>query len=165
MISILVAIDGNFLIGANGKLPWNIEEELKLFKKLTEKNVVIMGRKTFESIGNPLKNRINIVISNTLKNYSDVIISDSLEKAISIAKTFEKEIFIIGGMEIYKEALSKNIADKLCISLIKKNYSGDVFFPKINFKKLIKIKDLEFKDFIYKEYILKFPQKKSCNFK
>lgn len=155
MISILVAIDGNFLIGANGKLPWDIKEELQLFKNLTEKNVVIMGRKTFESIGNPLKNRINIVISNTLKNYSDVIISDSLEKAISIAKTFEKEIFIIGGMEVYREALSKNIADKLCISFIKKNYSGDVFFPKINLDNLIKIKVLDFKEFIYKEYILK----------
>lgn len=154
MINIIVAMDNNFLIGSKGVLPWNIPEDLKLFRTLTENNIVIMGRKTFESIGKPLPNRINIVISNTLKNYSDVIIFNSLEKSISFAKKLNKEIFIIGGAKIYNETITKNIADKLCVSNIKKTYSGDTFFPRINLNNLKQIKEIHFNMFTYKEYLL-----------
>lgn len=154
MVNIIVAMDNNFLIGSKSKLPWNIPEDLKLFKTLTENNIVIMGRKTFESIGKPLPNRINIVISKTLKNYSDVIIFDSLEASISFGKKLNKEIFIIGGAEIYKETILKNLADKLCISLIKKTHYGDIFFPNINLDNLTKIKEINFNMFVYKEYLL-----------
>ncbi|MDP0506222.1 MAG: dihydrofolate reductase [Fusobacterium sp. JB019] len=154
MINIIVAMDNNFLIGSKGRLPWNIPEDLKLFKKLTENNIVIMGRKTFESIGKPLPNRINIVISNTLKKKSHVIIFTSLEKAIIFAKKFNKEIFIMGGANIYKETLDKKFAEKICISHIKKNYYGDTFFPIINLNKLKQIQETNFCEFTYREYLL-----------
>ncbi|MFK4785945.1 dihydrofolate reductase [Fusobacterium sp. MFO224] len=154
MVNIIVAMDDNFLIGCHGNLPWNIPEDLKLFKSLTENNIVVMGRKTFESIGKALPNRINLVISNTLKKKSDVIIFESLEKAIAFGNNFNKEIFIIGGADIYKEAITKNLAQKICISHIKKKYSGDTFFPRINLNKLKQIKEIKFSEFTYREYLV-----------
>lgn len=171
MINIIVAFDKNFLIGRDGKIPWNIPEDLHLFKEKTTGNIIIMGRKTFESIGRPLPNRINIVISNTLKNSSQIktdisfeelckkeIIFSSLEEGIKFSEKFieenhlNKDIFIIGGAKIYDEAISKEYFSKLCISHIKNEFSGDTFFPKIDLKNYKKIIEKDFKEFIYCEY-------------
>lgn len=173
MINIIVAIDDNFLIGKNGKIPWNIPEDLNLFKEKTTNNIVIMGRKTFESIGKILPNRINIIISHSLKsdislknnnlNFESLlnkkIVFSSLEEGIKFSKNFlenndlKKDIFIIGGASIYQETISKKLFNKLCISRIKNSYTGDTFFPKINFNNHHKIFEKEYEDFIYEEYI------------
>ena len=105
------------------------------FKRLTTSNVVIMGRKTYESIGKPLKDRINIVISRSdNKDEGNLIWVHGLEEAMKKAKEYEKDIYIIGGGSIYKEALEKNIVDKIYLTRIKKRVNdADTFFPRLDY--------------------------------
>lgn len=131
------------VIGKKGGLPWYIPEELKRFKKITMGHPIIMGRKTHESIGRPLQGRTNIVITHEPKYTSPgCIIVHSLEEALRLS--FDKlriaqgsdEIFVIGGGEIYKQALPK--ANKLYLTYIDKEIAGDVFFPDYSeFRKVI----------------------------
>lgn len=152
MITIIVAVNKKNVIGCNNSIPWKNKEDLIFFKNTTLNNVVIMGRKTFESIGNPLPNRINIVISNTLSNSSkNLYFCPSPSKALDLAKKFiNKEIFIIGGESIYKEFL--DLADILLVSCINNESNGTCFFPVINRNKF-KLSELKlFKTFILKKY-------------
>ena len=131
MINIIAAVSENNVIGINGKIPWKIPEDMENFRKLTTSQVVIMGRKTFESIGRPLADRINIVVSKNQKKDHGIFVADSLEKALEFGKTFqEREIFLCGGERIYTEGM--NYADTLYITKVKGNYQGDAFFPEIN---------------------------------
>ena len=117
------------IIGINNSLPWNIPEDLKNFKRLTMGHPVIMGRKTFDSIGKPLPGRFNIVISRN-KNLSlpCAVVAHSLDEAIEIAKQQNPtEVFVIGGAQIYKKALPK--ADKMYITEVRINVKGDAKFP------------------------------------
>lgn len=133
MVSIIVAKSKNNVIGNNNKLPWNISEDMKRFKELTTGNVVIMGRKTYESLPEqfrPLPNRLNIVITrNPDYKPNGVMVYDDLQKAILKAGT-NKEIFIIGGGEIYKEGLK--FADRLYITEVDGEFEGDTYFPEIS---------------------------------
>lgn len=145
-ISIIAAISENLAIGKSGKLLWDIPEDLKFFKKVTEGHPVIMGRKTFESMGSkPLSNRINIVITRN-KNWfqKGVYTASSLEAAIKLAKKLEQEeIFIIGGASVYEEAI-KNFADYLYITLVHSSYpKADTWFPKISDRKWKVVKEKE----------------------
>ena len=126
-ITIIVAASENSVIGYKNALPWNISEDLKYFKKITINHSVIMGRKTFESIGKPLKDRRNIVISRdkTLK-IEGVEIVNSLDDAIFRTKD-QNEIFIIGGEQIYKMAMP--FATNMHITKVYTNIEGDAFFP------------------------------------
>lgn len=166
MTNIIVALDKNYLIGKNNQIPWNIPEDLALFKEKTTGNFIIMGRKTFESIGRPLPNRVNIIISNTMKNnfcfenlsftelLNKTIVFNSIEKSLVFCKKFsEKDIFIIGGATIYQEVISKNLFDKLFISHVKGHFKGDTYFPKIDFKSFKIIYEKEYENFTYKEYV------------
>lgn len=142
-ISIIVAVGrNNRAIGKTGGLLWRISDDLKRFKTLTTGHPIIMGRKTFESIGKALPNRTNIVITrNTDFKTEGVVVAKSLEDAITIARNTpppsvpplnqgrveQKEIFVIGGGEIYKQALP--LADKLYLTLVESDAEGDVFFP------------------------------------
>ena len=129
-LSIIVAMSSNRVIGVNNTLPWHLSEDLKHFKSLTTGHTIIMGRKTYESIGRPLPNRRNIVISrNSNTSYEGVEVVYSLEDAFSIS-TNDKEVFVIGGSNIYEQALS--FVDQLYITEIKKSFLGDAFFPEIN---------------------------------
>ena len=110
-ISIIAAVSNDGIIGVNGKIPWDIPEDMKHFKNITSQNTVIMGRKTFESIGYPLPNRINIVVSSQAsiisQKYRDerlkgIILVENLEKAIGIGAIFGRPIYLIGGSRIYK---------------------------------------------------------------
>ena len=140
MINIIVAV-GNYVcgkghpIGKQGGMPWHNKNDLKWFKDMTTGNVVIMGRKTFEAIGHPLKNRINIVVTsrNDLRaENSNIRVCNSLESAINFASTFEKEIFIIGGASIYKQAMDADIVDRIYIDILKEDApDADAFFPDI----------------------------------
>lgn len=130
MIGLIVARSKNNVIGKNGKIPWNIKDEQQQFKELTTGNIVIMGRKTYEEIGHPLPNRINIVVSNS-KEYSgnNLFTARSLKEAISLFS--DKDIYISGGYNLYKEALS--LVDVMYITKIDMIVEdGDTFFPEFN---------------------------------
>lgn len=137
MISIIVAKTENDVIGKDNQLLWRLSADLKQFRVLTTGHAVIMGRKTFESIGKALPNRTNIVISRqiNLDLPIGVFQADSLEKAIEMAKNAEgsEEIFIIGGGNVYEQAL--DITDKIYLTEVQANMEGDAFFPKLDKKK------------------------------
>lgn len=153
-LNLIVAFDPNKVIGNGNSLPWKIKEDLKLFKELTENNVVIMGRNTFESIGKPLPNRINIVI--TSKNISGVYNFTKIEDAINYCDkiNLDKKIFIIGGKKIYEYCLTNSLIDNMYVSKIKKQYDGDVKFPDFDETSWFKQVDRTFEEFdlwIYKK--------------
>lgn len=125
-ISIIAALDAKNGIGKNGQLPWHIREDLKRFKDLTIGSTVIMGRRTFESIGKPLQKRLNIVITNQVGNIDaeDLIFVNSLDEGLEKAKG---NVFIIGGGQIYAQSIEK--ADKLYITQVEGDFDCDTFFP------------------------------------
>ena len=131
MLKILVAFDENRVIGKNNTLIWHLPADLKRFKALTTGHVIIMGRKTFESIGKPLPNRTTIVISRQADlQLEGAIITHSVEEAILKAKSLTREdIFIVGGAEIY--ALSLPLADQILVTQLHDIFEGDAFFPEI----------------------------------
>jgi dihydrofolate reductase len=134
-IKLICAISKNNVIGNENKLPWNLSEDLKRFKKLTSNNLVVMGRKTFDSIGRPLPNRKNIVLSNNLNLKIDgVEVFNSPDEVISLYKEIpeKKDMYIIGGTFVYK--LFLEYCDYLYITYVDKNFEGDAFFPKIDWK-------------------------------
>lgn len=137
MINIIAAMAKNRVIGANGKIPWDIPEDKKYFSRLTQGSVVIMGRRTFEEIGFPLPNRYNIIVSKTLKtDKKDLACADSLEQALSMAKKCTDqqkrnvEIFLCGGERIYNEGLKK--ARRIYLTELENEYNGDAFFPEFD---------------------------------
>jgi dihydrofolate reductase len=130
MINIIVALDKNRTLGKNNDLVWKgVPGDMKRFKEITTNHPIIMGRKTFESIGGKaLPNRTNIVITrNPSLCAPDCIVVSSLDGAIKTAKEKDTEIFVIGGGEIYSQAIK--LADRLYVTLIDANADGDVFFP------------------------------------
>jgi dihydrofolate reductase len=131
VIKILVAFDENRVIGKNNELIWHLPADLKRFKALTTGHVIIMGRKTYDSIGKPLPNRTTIVISrNPDLQIEGVICTRSMEEAILKAKSLSREeIFIVGGAEIYK--LSLAVADQILVTQLHDIFEGDTFFPEI----------------------------------
>ncbi len=131
-ISIIVAKAANHVIGKDNQIPWYLPADLKYFKKTTLNHHVIMGRKTFESIGKPLPKRTNIVVTRSIFFLaSGCIVAHSLEEALQIARDHdEEEVFIIGGAQLYEEALP--IADRIYITEVDFCPEGDVFFPKID---------------------------------
>ena len=131
MLKILVAFDENRVIGKNNTLIWHLPADLKRFKALTTGHVIIMGRKTFESIGKPLPNRTTIVISRQADlQIEGAIITHSVEEAILKAKSLTREdIFIVGGAEIY--SLSLPLADQILVTQLHDIFEGDAFFPEI----------------------------------
>ena len=130
-------------IGLGNELLFRISDDLKRFKQLTTGHTIIMGRKTYESIGRPLPNRTNIVITRNLDFKPEgIVVAHSLEEALNEANKIEKEeIFIIGGGEIYNQAISQ--ADRLYLTIIHENKEGNVFFPEYEkvFTKIISIDD------------------------
>ncbi|UCD76754.1 MAG: dihydrofolate reductase [Phycisphaerales bacterium] len=126
-LSIIVAMSENHVIGLHGDMPWRLPDDLKRFKALTTGHAVIMGRKTFDSIGRPLPNRTNIVITrDTRRAIEGVTVVHSLDEALRYAVGNE-EIFIIGGGEIYRQALA--LADRIYVTLVHAAVDGDTFFP------------------------------------
>lgn len=129
-VSIISAIaTSDRAIGKNNKLLWNIPEDLRHFKKTTAHHPVIMGRKTFESIGRPLPGRLNIIVTRD-RNYAaeGCAITHSLEDAIArAAREDNEEIFVIGGAQLYAQALP--IAERLYLTLVDGTFDADAFFP------------------------------------
>lgn len=132
ILSILVAASQNNVIGKNNQLPWHLPNDLKYFKNLTWGMPILMGRKTFESIGKALPGRKSIVITrNNNWLHEDVEVVHSIEEAIKKAGSFGvKEIFVIGGAEIFKTALPE--ADRIYLTRIHHDFDGDVYFPEVS---------------------------------
>ncbi len=128
-ISLIGACSENRAIGLNGKLLWHIPEDLQNFQKITRGHVVVMGRKTFESIGRPLPDRTNIVVTEN-NNFvaENCLVANSIEWAIQKARELEKEeVFICGGGSVYAQTI--DLADKLYLTVVEGNFEADVFFP------------------------------------
>jgi dihydrofolate reductase len=133
MITLVVAMGMNREIGVDNQLPWNLPKDLKHFKEITSGHPVIMGRKTYESIGKSLPNRTNIVVSRKTDWFEEgILIVGSLKEAIKFAKKIDECIFIIGGGNIFEQTM--DIADKLEVTEVKTNITADTFFPEIDEK-------------------------------
>lgn len=131
MVSIIVAIAQNGTIGDKNSLLWHIKEDMRFFRTTTSGHPVIMGRKTFESLGSkPLPKRTNIVITRADREFEGALTAHSLEEAIRMAGA-DEEIFIMGGAQIYREALS--VVDRMYITHVERDYEGDTSFPEIDF--------------------------------
>lgn len=131
MVSIIVAIAQNGTIGDKNALLWHIKEDMRFFRTTTSGHPVIMGRKTFESLGSkPLPKRTNIVITRADREFEGALTAHSLEEAIRMAGE-DEEIFIMGGAQIYREALS--VVDRMYITHVERDYEGDTVFPEIDY--------------------------------
>ena len=139
-LTIIAAASTNNVIGFNNKLIWNIPNDLKRFKELTLGHSVIMGRKTFESLPNPLPKRRNIIVTKN-KDYSrnGIEVTSNIEDAIDLCKS-DSQPFIIGGGEIYSQTIE--IVDKIELTRVYKDYQGDAFFPDIPLDKFELAKEL-----------------------
>lgn len=130
-INLLVAVGAGNVIGLHNKLPWHLPADLKYFKNLTWGMPVVMGRKTFDSLGKPLPGRNNVVVTrNRAWHFENVLVAASLPEAITLAaQSGSRELFVIGGAQIFTEALS--IAQRLYITRIHHAFDGDAFFPEV----------------------------------
>ncbi|MDE6426603.1 MAG: dihydrofolate reductase [Ruminococcus sp.] len=133
MTNIISAIAKNGVIGSGGKIPWDLPEDRKYFKKITSGNVIIMGRRTFQEIGFPLPDRYNIIVSSTENFRSENMVTvPDFASALETGRMYAErnnipEIFLCGGAEIYRQGLA--VADRIYLTEIDSCYSGDVFFP------------------------------------
>ena len=163
IISHVVAMSNNWVIGVNNDLPWSLKDDLAHFKEYTTGKIIVMGRKTFESIGRPLPNRINYVISSTLENVEGVSIFTNLEDAIEAAKAYNldkhiaNEVAIIGGGYLFRDSM--DTFNKLVLTRVNCSIDGHVYYPEIDFnnwelvssEKFLKNKDNQY-DFAVETY-------------
>ena len=152
MLSIIVAVAKNGVIGANNQLLWHISDDLKRFKAITSGSPIIMGRKTFESLGRPLPNRHNVVITRNDQCAlpEGVTRANSLLDAIEKAGDNDKEVFIIGGGEIYRQAV--DIVERMYITEVDQAPEGDTFFPEIDKTKWTETQREQHDGFAYVNY-------------
>ena len=130
-ITIVVAIASNYAIGKNNQLLWHLPKHLKHFKDITAGGTVIMGRKTFDSVGKPLPKRRNIIITRQTIEIEGCEVVNSLEAAIALCKD-EQEVFIVGGAEIYRQAM--HVTNKIYLTIVHHSFDADTFFPEIDYK-------------------------------
>lgn len=130
IVSAVVAISSNHAIGKNNELLWHLPADLKHFKQITSGHTVIMGRKTYDSIGRPLPNRRNIIITRkTDLQIPGVEVTNSVDEALQLCAQ-EAEVFIIGGAEIYKSALP--LTNRIYLTTVQATYDADAYFPEID---------------------------------
>ena len=143
-VSLIVAVSENGVIGHENRLLWNIPEDLQRFRRLTMGHHIIMGRKTFASIGRVLKGRTSIVLTRTLSlRQKNCVTMDSLEKALEHChQKQEDEAFIIGGNSVFNEALRLGLPNTIYLTRVHRDYQGDTFFPEIDTSKY-HLKDIE----------------------
>ncbi|PLX69759.1 MAG: dihydrofolate reductase [Denitrovibrio sp.] len=151
MTALIVAMTENRVIGKDNSMPWHMPEDLKLFKETTSGNIIAMGRKTYESIGRPLPNRENFVISRSSTSIEGCRVFKSVSDCIEAAKEYDKKLFFIGGGQIYSEVI--DVVDELHLSFIKEEFDGDTVFPEIDFDKWKEIETKDFDGFTYIKYI------------
>ncbi|MFV0255482.1 MAG: dihydrofolate reductase [Erysipelotrichaceae bacterium] len=152
MLSLIVALAADGAIGKNGWMPWDIKEDLALFKSLTLNHNLIMGSTTFLGLPKPLAKRHTYVITtrNDLPSYDNVTYINDFKSFLVQAQKADQEYFVCGGANIYRQALE--FVDKLYLSHVKGTFEADTYFPKIDYDKFKVIKEVEYADFIFKEY-------------
>lgn len=150
MLSLIAAMTKKRVIGLDNTVPWHIPDELRNFKHITMGHAVIMGRKTYDIIGSPLSMRHNIVLSNSLSSIDNVTVMNNLEEAISEGELFSSEVFIIGGQKLYEDTI--DIADRMYLSIIKKDYQGNKFFPEFDERNWKIMEYLRFHEFDFFKY-------------
>lgn len=129
-VSLIAAMAENRVIGIHNRLPWHLPDDLKRFRRLTTGHTIIMGRRNYESIGKPLPQRRNIVVSRRPDYQAPgCVVVHSLEEALAVAGE-DSEVFIIGGAEIYRQMMA--IADRLYLTLVHADVDGDTFFPEFD---------------------------------
>ena len=158
VISHVVALSNNNVIGVNNDLPWNLKTDLAHFKAYTTNKIIVMGRKTFQSIGRPLPNRLNFVVSKTIKDIEGAHVFTSTEEALSNANKLcvensYKEIVIIGGGYLFRETL--DIVNKLVLTRVDCDIDGDVYYPEINLENWRETSSIEHKKDSDNEYDFK----------
>lgn len=135
MITIIAAIGSRNELGKDNDLIWYLPADLRRFKKVTTGNYIIMGRNTYESIGKPLPNRTTVIITRNKKYTQEgCIVVHSIAEAFEISKE-QKQVFVIGGAEIYRQCMQNDLADRLDITQVHEQFEADVFFPEIDSKK------------------------------
>ena len=152
-VAIVAAMTRDRVIGLNDRLPWDLPEDLHLFKRLTIGGTVVMGRKTYESIGQPLPERQNIVLSRTLNDLPGVIVCNSFTEGLETGRQFGQPVFILGGAELYQKALP--IASGLHISWIKGAFAGSVYFPEFDLAEWMVTEEQDYSGFRYVKYLRK----------
>lgn len=163
VISHVVALSNNNVIGIDNKLPWNLKTDLKHFKEYTSNKIILMGRKTYDSIGRPLPNRLNFVVSTSVNKIEGATVFQSTQEGIDAAKQKcledhnYNEIVIIGGGYLFRETLE--IANKLVFTKVDCEIEGDVYYPDVNLDKWVEKSSMYFSkdsendyDFVVKEY-------------
>lgn len=139
-MTLVVAMGLKNEIGKGNQLLWHLPKDLKHFKEITSGSPVVMGRKTFESIGKPLPNRTNIVVSRKKDWFQEgILIVGSLKEALKFAKKINEDFFVIGGGSIYEQTIE--VADRLEVTTVKAELEADTFFPKISPKIWDKVKE------------------------
>ena len=138
---IIACINQKKALGKDGKLLYHIGNDLANFKRMTVGNVVVMGRKTYESLpnGEPLKNRINVIVTSNEEfgvdqKYDNVYIVNSIEDVVELCDAFfnDKEVFVIGGESIYRQFMEKGLVDEMRLTIVNDEGEGDIFFPEYN---------------------------------
>jgi dihydrofolate reductase len=145
-ISLIVAASTNNVIGVNNQLPWHLPKDLKFFKNLTWAMPVVMGRRTFESMGKALNGRVNIVITSQKDaKFENAVTVNSVKDALFVAEGGDyKEVFIIGGGQVFTDVLAK--ADKVYLTRVHTTIDGDVFFPELDKRWKLAWSEDHFKD-------------------
>ena len=132
-VSIVAAVARNGVIGAGGGLPWHLPDELRLFKETTMGHVLVMGRRTYESVGRPLPGRTTVVVTRTpdgSPGADEVLVVQGVDEALGRARAIDDEVFVVGGGELYEAALPH--ADRLLLTLVDQEPEGDTTFPEVD---------------------------------
>ena len=132
-VTILAAVARNGVIGVGGDLPWHLPDELRLFKRTTLGHVLVMGRRTYESIGRPLPGRATVVLTRRADwspGSREVVVAHDLEEALERGRALGDEVFVVGGGEVYAAALEH--ADRLALTLVELEPEGDTRFPEVD---------------------------------
>lgn len=150
IIALIVAAAENGVIGKDNKLPWHLPDDLKRFKELTKGHVIIMGRKTYESIGKPLPDRRNIVLSSTMKPAEGIEISSDLDALLSTLETSlpeDEEVFIIGGSDLFNQWLEDRfvpiVAARVYLTRVHADIEGDAVFPDLDGDQWVEVEQIE----------------------
>lgn len=151
MPALIAAMTNDRVIGKGNTMPWHLPEDLKLFKRITSGNIIAMGRKTYESIGRPLPNRENFIISRSAQPVEGCRVFSSANECIEAARDYDKKLFFIGGGQIYSEVI--NLVDEMHLSMVKRSYEGDTYFPEFDPAQWTVEEIVDYEDFTYKRLL------------
>lgn len=152
-VSIVAAVARNGVIGVDGGLPWHLPDDLRRFKALTLGHVLVMGRRTYESIGRPLAGRTTVVVTRTRgwdAGVEGVLVAGSLPDAIAAGAAIDPEVFVVGGAEVYGAALP--LADRLELTLVDAEPEGDTRFPEVDWRDWRELRREEAEGAVYVSY-------------